>query len=570
MNSTREEIGQRVIDPLDTAITGLFEMPLTPYGDDEIIEVMREVERAARRLRAVQHRLLIEAEERSLPARYGSKDIKRFLMETLRLSNAEAGARVHQAALIGTFHDMGGAALEPKLPHTAEAVAAGDISAEHARGIATVVNRIPRGAGDDGRAAAEQILAEFAATGSPDDIGKVGDRILAYLDPDGKLTTDRDRARMRGITVGRQRPDGMSPIRGEIDPVLRALLDPLLAKYARPGVGNPDDPESPGAGIDSADPAVVADAARRDHRSSAQRNHDAVKLVLSSGIVADKLGSHRGLPVTTILTMSVDDVEREAGVATTATGGTIPMPEALVLAQRSRPFLAVFDHAGLPLYLGRTRRLASSAQRLALIASLRGCSRPGCNAPASLCAVHHVIGYHQNGCTDIENLTLACDACHALIHDGPGGWKTRMEPKGSPHAGRTAWIAPAHIDPTRTPRVNHRHHPGELLADTLTHLHVSLERAHRESGPPPPDSRIQDPGNRSGTPSPGTPACPDSVTSAPADRLAPTSRRITCRTTPSTESGTPRRPRSRHSEVGAGREKVGMGPGSATYTIATT
>lgn len=81
----------------------------------------------------------------------------------------------------------------------------------------------------------------------------------------------------------------------------------------------------------------------------------------------------------------------------------------------------------MPLHLGRTKRLASREQRLALIAALHGCSRPGCNAPASMCAVHHVLDYRKNGITDLTNLTLACDSCHALIHDGPGGWKTSTE-----------------------------------------------------------------------------------------------------------------------------------------------
>jgi len=49
----------------------------------------------------------------------------------------------------------------------------------------------------------------------------------------------------------------------------------------------------------------------------------------------DTLGSHRGIPVTTVLTMRVSDVERLSGVATTATGGTVPMTEALRLAERS-------------------------------------------------------------------------------------------------------------------------------------------------------------------------------------------------------------------------------------------
>lgn len=424
---------------------------------------------------------------------------------------------MHQAHTVATFHDMGGDPVEPLLPNVAHALTTGDISADHARGIAAVMNRVPCGATREDRAAAEDILTDFARTGSPDDIGKIGDKILAYLDPDGCLTTDNDRARMRGIIIGRQRPDGMSPIRGEIDPVLRALLDPLLAKYARPGMCNPDDPDSPSPSVapnttadhrtrarrsrnttgahtvptpeplDSTwvDPTALAEAAARDHRSTAQRNHDALKAILDSGIIAEHLGAHRGLPVSTILTISIDDIERGAGVATTATGGTVPLADALTLAQRSQPWLAVFDHAGLPLHLGRSKRLASAAQRLALIAALKGCSRPGCDAPASLSAVHHVLDYRNNGHTDIENLTLACDSCHALIHDGPGGWKTHVEGPRSAYAGRTAWIAPPHIDPKQKPRINHRHHAGELLAEIHSRIHLRNEEdreSHRSLG----------------------------------------------------------------------------------------
>ncbi len=470
---------EQVAGPLVSAVSLLLEQPLGPLSDDELVAVMRDVENCARRLVAVQHRLLIEAEDRSIPARTGAKTPKRFLMQTLRLSAAEAGSRVKLAGWVGAFHDFNGELRKAELPCTADALAAGELSVDHVRGIAMVMNRVPRGVAETDREAAEQLLAEFARSGSPDDIGKVGDRILAYLDPDGRLTNDVDRARMRGIMVGRQRPDGMSPIRGDIDPVLRALLDPLLAKYARPGVCNPDDPTSPSVGIDTVDSAVLAEAARADHRSAVQRNHDALKAILESGLVAEDLGSHRGMPVSAVLTMKLADLDNDAGVACTATGGVVPIREALKLAERSRPYLAVFDHAGLPLHLGRMKRLASPAQRLALIAALRGCSRPGCDAPASICAVHHVRDYAKGGPTDIGNLVLACDACHALVHDGPGGWKTVVEDGFAPFPGRTAWIAPEHIDPSRTPKVNHRHHAGELLADLLTRIHQQNERRRR-------------------------------------------------------------------------------------------
>ena len=441
--------------------------------------MMREVEESVRRLAVVQHRLLIEAEQRSIPARTGAKAPKLFLMETLRLSAAEAGGRVRLTRLVGAFRDVDGELRAPELPCAAVLLAAGEVSVDHVRGIANVMNRVPRGVPEADRAAAEQLLAEFARSGSPDDIAKVGDRILAQLDPDGRLTDDLDRARMRGIMVGRQRPDGMSPIRGDIDPVLRALLDPILAKYARPGVCNPEDPKSPAVNVDTVDPAVVAEAAKADHRSAAQRNHDALAAVLQSGVVAKDLGSHRGMPVSVVLTMKLDDLDKDAGVATTATGGVVPIREALKLAERSRPYLAVFDHSGLPLHLGRMKRLASPAQRLALIAALRGCSRPGCDAPASLCAVHHIRDYAKGGATDIGNLVLACDACHALVNDGPSGWKTVVAGKCSPFPGRTAWIAPEHIDPSRTPKINYRHHAGELLAD----LYPPAKRTRKDSPP---------------------------------------------------------------------------------------
>ena len=464
--------GQQATTALHAAVTTLHELQLTGLSDGDVVAVMREVEKCSRVLTSVQHQLLVEAGERSLPARCGAKSLKKFLMQTLRLSGADAGARVHRAAWVATFHDLAGDPVAPRLPHTAQALTEGEISADHARGIAAVMNRVPRGATGHDREAAEQILAEFARSGSPDDIGKIGDRILAHLDPDGRLTTDSDRARMRGITLSRQRPDGMSAIRGEIDPVLRALLDPLLAKYARPGMCNPDDPAGPQVDADRTDPAALADAAARDHRTPAQRNHDALKSLLQSGVITDRLGSHRGLPVATILTMNVDDLENAAGVATTATGGIVPLRDALSLAERSQPWLAVFDHAGMPLHLGRTKRLAGPAQRLGLIAALKGCSRPGCDAPASLCAVHHVLDYRKNGTTDVTNLTLACEPCHALIHDGPGGWRTTTEGPRSPYAGRTAWIAPPHIDPHQVPRINHRHRAGELLAEVLARIHL--------------------------------------------------------------------------------------------------
>jgi hypothetical protein len=52
---------------------------------------------------------------------------------------------------------------------------------------------------------------------------------------------DVDRARRRGFTIGKQQADGMSEVRGLLDPEARATLDAVLAKQAAPGMCNPDD-----------------------------------------------------------------------------------------------------------------------------------------------------------------------------------------------------------------------------------------------------------------------------------------------------------------------------------------
>jgi hypothetical protein len=93
--------------------------------------------------------------------------------------------------------------------------------------------------------------------------------------------------------------------------------------------------------------------------------------------------------------------------------------------------------------------------------------------------VHHVTEWKYGGATDITNEDLACDSCHALVHDGPGGWKTRVAPPDAAHPGRVEWIAPPHIDPDRRPRINHRHHMDHFVAGALARHRYRRERPSR-------------------------------------------------------------------------------------------
>ncbi|MFD4181469.1 DUF222 domain-containing protein [Rhodococcus sp. NPDC058514] len=440
-------------------------MDMTGLADGELTDTLQRLERSIRKASAVGHKLIVETAERSLPGKLGHKTVNKLLIGVLRISAADAAARVTAAKSLGTWHALSGQPLPADLPETAAAQRDGEIGPDHATAIRKVIRKIPHTVSDTDVAVAEEILGELARSATPEDVENAGLDLLAHLNPDGNLTDAKDRKRRRGVKIGRQDTDLMSPIAGELDPKTRALLDPILAKWARPGMNNPDDPESPTGDAEhpNVDRDALVAAAARDTRTTAQRNHDAFTAMFTALLESGTLGSHRGLPVTTIITMTVSQLEQATGVVTTASGGIVPIKDALTLAEKSHPVLVLFDHNGRPLHFGRTKRLAQAAQRLSLIAAEGGCTGPGCAAPATMTAGHHRRDYSKGGKTDIDELTLACDCCHAMVKDGPGGWMTRTAPDGTEYAGRTEWIPPPHIDPEQKPRINHRHHPKELL-----------------------------------------------------------------------------------------------------------
>ncbi|SIS00708.1 HNH endonuclease signature motif containing protein [Williamsia sterculiae] len=430
--TVREALSDRLVDS-----------SFVEVDDVQVVAAARRLQRQTRRDEAVQVALTTQMLERGLPAKRGLRR-HGFLREVLGLSGSEAAARVANTELCAPLVGLTGETLPPYAPTMATLVRDGVVGAAHLRVMRSVIAKFPSAVRDDRSVweAAEQQLGELAAMLDPDQLTKAVQRLLAYLDPDGVDDDDRDRKRRRSLTLGRQGVDHMSGIRGELDPVTRALWDVLAEKWARPGMNNPDDPESPVGDADKVHADVLAAAAKRDTRTAAQRNHDAFTLMLRTITESGVLGQHRGLPAQVIVTMTLEELEAETGIATTASGGTLPVRDALALAGTSRPFLALLDDADRPLFFGRQRRLASADQRMALIASQRGCTRPGCDQPATRVAVHHVTEWKNGGLTDVTVLALACDADHAQINDSEHGWITEIitPDTGPPHwVGRIGW-----------------------------------------------------------------------------------------------------------------------------------
>ena len=133
-----------------------------------------------------------------------------------------------------------------------------------------------------------------------------------------------------------------------------------------------------------------------------------------------------------------EEPESGRGHAVTAGGSLLPMSEVIRQAAAAHHYLAVFDnHAECPLYLGRSGRLASAAQRIVLYAKDRGCTRPGRTEPAYHSeAITTTAGPPRDSPTDIDRLSLACGPDNRLIEET--GWTTRKRKDAAALRGLTA------------------------------------------------------------------------------------------------------------------------------------
>jgi hypothetical protein len=115
---------------------------------------------------------------------------------------------------------------------------------------------------------------------------------------------------------------------------------------------------------------------------------------------------------------------------------------------RCRLIPVVLNGAGIPLDVGRCRRLVNGPLRRALVARDRGCSFPGCDRDARWTDAHHAVPWSHGGPTSLQNTLLGCTFHHSQLHE-PDSWTVFVDTDGRP-----TFIPPEHIDPLRRPRRN--------------------------------------------------------------------------------------------------------------------
>ncbi|MEO8813964.1 MAG: DUF222 domain-containing protein, partial [Mycobacterium sp.] len=326
---------------IDAAHARLRSADTDLVGNAFRVDMARRLETQHRVNRGMSYRMFGEIAEPvdgpddpALPAATKARDL---LWSRLHISHEEIQRRFRIAARIRPRRSMTGPSLPPELPEVAAAVEAGHIGDDHITAITKALDQLPAKVTPTDRDGAERTLVRHATEQDAKFVTAIGHCIANVLNPDGNFS-DEDRARRRSLILGRQGTDGMSRLTGCLDPETRAYLEAIIAAV-RPGHHQPDPP---------ADHAAV----QHDTRSSQQRCHDALKLGLRQAIESGGLGTHRGVPVTVVVTTKLGELDQAIHAvadpripmpapARTGGGSRLPLRDLIRMASDSIHYLAV-------------------------------------------------------------------------------------------------------------------------------------------------------------------------------------------------------------------------------------
>lgn len=411
------------------AVDALLSESLTSASDDAVLVAARAVETARRRLETFDHPLVAELDRRSILARELVPSADRFLAELWNASPSEARRRVRQARDLTVRENLSGGELPPLRPVLAAAREAGSVNGEQVAVVLATLHGLPASLPVETVSEAEQFLTDWAGRVDPSTLRGIAARLVATLDPDGRLTDAADHRRRRSLSLI-PLAGGMHRLTGDLDPTCAALASSVLNALSAPQpteAGGPDD------------------------RTPAQRRHDALASVCRLALRAGELPRTGGIPATVLITLTADQLRSGQGLAETSTGQLLPVADALRLADQADLAMLFTDAAGQPLNLHRSRRLASTSQTLALIGRDKGCTFPGCTMPPEWTEKHHIRAWQDGGATDLDNLCLVCDYHHD--HHLQQGWTILLR-DGLPHYRPPKWK-----DPEQKPIRNHHFHP---------------------------------------------------------------------------------------------------------------
>jgi hypothetical protein len=384
-------------------------------GGPAAATALGEVDRVISRLQAVRLSLVAEADRSEVASGSGMTGTSAWLAVSTRREGGQAARDVRLAT-----------ALDNGLPATREALAAGDVSTDHAQVIGTTTAQLPDALSPQERARIETTLVRRAKLVDPGTLRKEGRRILAVTErsqaeidahEDQVLRTEEDAALAKTRLTWHHNGDGTTTGHFTLPTLAASILAKSVQQIASPRRFAQQAVRSArAAGASTAADIETAtwDAFRAADGDWAHRYGKAFVELLEH-LPTDSLSGK--VAATVLVTIDLDQLKAGLGAAHLDTGQDLSASEARRLACNAGLVPAVLGGRSVPLDLGRQERFFTEAQRVALATTYDTCATQGCDRPYAWSELHHEDPWASGGRSDLAMAVPLCGHHHRRVHD---------------------------------------------------------------------------------------------------------------------------------------------------------
>ena len=371
-----------------------------------------------------------------LAARLGAKDPEQAIQSLTGATRAEAKALTAVA----------GAVDAPWFSSVAVSVGAGDLSVAEAAAITSGLGTPSADVSPDDLHDAARLLVDAAhAPGvTPEALNRTARRTREQLESATITDLEEHRRAKRSLTWV-ELPDGTTKLTAILDPESAAIVTSAIDTVLSPRRGGP-------RFVDHSDSAQRA-ALEGDPRTGPQLALDTLVdiVLLAERAAGSELDPERIFGTTSpAVRVHVTADALVTGLGSGWIEGQTSAISAHTVARTvcTSGLLPILFQGNQPIDVGRTHRLHSVRQRIALAAQWGGCAWHGCSRPPAMTEIHHMTAYDGRN-TTLRNGIPLCRFHHLQLHNG--GWRieARREPSSSSSSSSTTyWLIPPRDHPT--------------------------------------------------------------------------------------------------------------------------
>ena len=292
----------------------------------------------------------------------------------------------------------------------------GRVSRPQVEVIVKALGELPAELDPQIRVTAEARLVEYCDEFTPRQLEVLGRRILDVVAPEvaeeherKALERSERRARRRMRVTTRDIGDGLIRTIADLPQLHTDLLLTQLHAYASPRRDHLEGEKLPGVFV------------RRDPATGERISYPTL-LAQAFCSLLERLPrratpAQGGDTATLLVTLDLDSIVKDSGVARLSTGNAITAGEARRLACSTGVVPMVLDGTSQPLDVGRKKRFHTPAMRKALAVRDKRCRAAGCDMPVAWCEAHHLRAWSEGGGTNLDDAVLLCGWHHHRAHD---------------------------------------------------------------------------------------------------------------------------------------------------------